>query len=362
MTVLASRHETSPVLPAEADFLSLARAVMGFAPAGAVGPLLAERRQPVELGDRATAVLRDILARGLVRALIRGGGHAIRRAGTTDARTRRGRIWERHAPPRTTIGRASLTLLRRLYVASALDDPSRIEAIDVELTDADEVIFLLAAACCAAAGMRRAVRAPAFERSLLVRIAFPEAQRLPLAAGSVAAWLSGPRAIVLEGLRDRLAQHVTRAERMRRGATTPEEAIAIEASITAGTLAFGRAIVEAGRPDLALFLLDGARPLIVDRASASPDVWSVSCARGRPLSERSRLLQGAFPLLETVLSFRSVLARARAVGFVDDGHDEAQAIIEALEWWGETGFDRAGAVVRALSSIPSESGIVGGGA
>lgn len=360
MTASPSPPDPALVRPDEAGPLLIASAAMGLTPRAVAGPALSAKNASLALGPDAMWLLLTTLSRGAVRALVRGGGTLPRRTlepgGGASAR---GRLWERHAPPSLRFSAATWTLLAMLY-QHPVHDLGRAEPAPGLLTPADELFFLGAAETCAACGFQRAVGAPVFTGSTLVRAAFPREQRWSLESAGAAPLFAGAGAVVLDGCRARLAGRVAAADKERRGAARPAESEAIALSIASGPAALASLAVATGRPDLGAFVLDAVATILDERASSGPELWSSAVRPDGPLAERQRLVQGVLPLLDTALAFQRVAARARAVGFVDDGFEAAQATRELLEPWLESGFERAAAAHREVSSFGHGSGIVAG--
>lgn len=356
----ALRSAPVVVRSSEAGALSIASAAMGLSPASAAGPALTGSAGTLALGSDALSVLASILASGAISSLVRGGGDTVRRSLTgAGGATKKGRLWERHRPPELQFSAATWALLRALC-ERPIHELSRAEPAASGLTPADELFYLGAADTCAALGLQRAVAAPVFTPSRLVRAAYPREQRAPLAAAEAASLLEGAGAIVLEGSRRRLAARVFAADVERRAEARADEAEAIACSFACGPRALAEAAVAAGRPDLGDFLLEGVERLLSARASAGPEHWSAGVPRGAALSARQRWVEGALAWLDGALLFQRVADRARSVGFVDDGYEAAQATLQLLEPWTQGGFERAAAARREVSSFALGSGIVAG--
>ncbi len=353
--------EPLPVRASEAAFLRFVRSLVGLAPPAVALQAIAEPHPKIELGPNGARCLRDILAKGVLHALVRGGSAPRRTLREGGAASPRARLWERHDPPRLPIGAATMDLLRTIYerrppTASELAEP---EGGRRDLEAGDEVVFLLATEVLVRRGGSASVPA-ACGRSRLVSLAFPFVAHARGSALTRAELTAGALSVLLEALRPRIAAALASGDRERRSA----RAIALTAdeAYARGPAAFVRACIEAGRPDLGLPVLDAALAIVRERRGGGATFWACATPPSARLAERQRVARGVVPLFEAVLSFRSVERRARASRFVDDDYEAAQAILSEIEIAlsaGGAGFDGIDAAVRELSSFDAGSGIVG---
>src|SRR5687767_11090642 len=104
------------VHPSEEAFLRLARSLVGLSSPAAGVDILVERHRPAQLGASAMVALKEILAKGVLLAMVRRGGHAPKRSVRADgSASKRGRLWERHSPPELRFSAATMDLLRALH-------------------------------------------------------------------------------------------------------------------------------------------------------------------------------------------------------------------------------------------------------
>lgn len=331
----------------EALFLRLTRALLGFSPIAAARDVLEDPHRRVELSPNGLHVLKDLLAKGVVRALVRGGGYRTRRGPGP-----RGRLWERHEPFALRFSSATMDLLRGAFEYAITDAQRWTRARPEELTMADEVVFFCVAR--ALRQCRRTTRMRGFEASSLVRIGFAlDFDDLP-APPRFERFLEGSGALVVEALSRDLAVAVVDTERERRTLTTLDRARLAADAIARGPSAFVSSCIKANRLDLGLFMLEAVRQILSEMGSgAGPTRFSV---RAVALSDRQRIMRGGLSLFESALLYRTIANRARAVGFVDDGYEEAQSLLSRLEPWTEGGFERVDLAVRELSSYVEASG------
>ena len=170
---LEEREPLEPIVVSEeeGDVLRVARALVGISPVGAVMEILETPRPATTRSPDAMEVLEDTLARGLVRELVRRGGHRVVRSATA-----RGRLWERHAPVKLALGPPSIALLKWL-VETQLGLSARITPLllapRAQPTLGDELVYYLGADLLARARLASAIGTPAFAHSTLVAIGFP---------------------------------------------------------------------------------------------------------------------------------------------------------------------------------------------
>lgn len=354
--------EPTPLLrvhPSEETFLRLARSLVGLSSPATGVDVLVERHRTVALGESAMVALKEILAKGLLLAMVRRGGHAPRRSVRPDgSASKRGRLWDRHPPPDLAFSAATMELLRALHENPLGEVDIGSEEKAAPLTAADEAFYLLAATTCAAVAPGGLKKLAIAGRSALVQIAFPLSFSTPPRAADVQRLCEGSHAIVVESMRSLLASHVFGIDAERRLLKAPGAASGVAAAIGRGPGAFVERAIAAKRPDLALFVLDAVHRLLQARAAGGPQTFAIRAAPGATLEQRQELARGIVPLFEAALRYRGVAAAAQAAGFVDEDYDASQAILEQLEPWVAGGFDRAAAVVRELSSFGAESGIV----
>ncbi|MBL9025607.1 MAG: hypothetical protein JNL21_25655 [Myxococcales bacterium] len=344
--------------PSEAEVVQVARSILGLLPGRAAVDLLSTPRKRPAMRPEAIEVLEDTLRKGLVRSLVRrGGGRRSRSLDANGGVSKKGRVWERHEAPPFRVTAATAHLLAYL-VSSDLGAGQVPRRAPPPLALGDEIFFYLAAERCLEAGFAPVLGAYPFSASVLASVAFPvHVGAAPQPRFGVL--LDGPGAIVVEALEADLASKIVLAERSRRQLASPAGVSRATESIRDRTVAFVRAALEAGRPDLGLFVLRGIDSLLVAPRGTEPAAWMPRAAEPLPLSARQDMARSALAWFEVVDVYRAVQKRARSVGFVDDDFDRAQHILTALEAVPLLGPARApqlDSLVRALSGLEAAQG------
>jgi hypothetical protein len=339
--------------PSEADVVQVARSILGLLPGRAAVDLLSTPRERPAMRPEAIEVLEDTLRKGLVRSLVRrGGGRRSRSLDANGGVSEKGRLWERHEAPLLPVTAATAHLLAYL-VSSGLGAAKAPRRAPPPLALGDEVFFFLAAERCIEAGFEPALGAYPFSASVLASVAFP----VHVGAGprpAFEALLDGSGAIVVEALEIDLASKIALAERSRRTLASSAGVARATAAIRDRTVAFVRAAIEAGRPDLGLFVLRGIDSLLVAPRGTEPAAWMPRAAEPLPLSARQEMARSGLVWFEVVDAYRAVQKRARSVGFVDDDFERAQHILTMLEAVPALSPARAAqldSLVRALSGL-----------
>jgi hypothetical protein len=115
--------------------------------------------------------------------------------------------------------------------------------------------------------------------------------------------------------------------------------------------AFLDAIEQAGRLDLARFLLRAAHELLGEHANADMWVGGLSSA-GPRLADRAVTYQSALALLRQMPRLQSWERRARTVGYFDEGYQASQLWKADWEQYdGDVLHDRAAMIVRQLDPM-----------
>lgn len=371
------------VAASEYDLLRVTQALVG-----AVGPREAEallssgRPMPEQIGPTAAALLRDTLAKGAVKALVRRGGWRHEYT-LKEGEPVTGRLWERHPPTPLRFGPASFKLLRWL-TGEAVEKPSRRLSPLKNVTVGDELLAYLA--CDLLQRTDLPIRAAYLRRSPLAWLAFPNVLCQPLrkisggrTSGSRA---SGSRAsakgmahlpslnfnvllnesdggpLVLEALQEDLTLCWVRMERYKS-----------RVSDLAGMQRLGDAqahvldvfldrIDAIGRRDLAGFLVEAAERLL--RPGPSARFWIRRLSRDASFAERQAAFEAAGAFLRAVIRVGGWYRELALVRFFDDEYDAAQRILSAWESFGDAGFSRVEQIHAELDvtrlGLPREDG------
>ncbi len=331
------------VSESEHGLLAVTRGLVGEAsPAETQAAIRMCHQPPKGLTAGAMAIFQDTLAKGAVMQLIRRGGWIATGA--------EGRLWQRHPPPELRFTGYSFELCRWLtsgpqWLAEAA--PKALpEGLGDELTAylAGHLLSELEAPVVAAVPLRS---------SPLCRLAFPELfAGGDLPAPSYRQLARGDGLIVLEGLQADLAARFEAVERHKSAIAGAAELSALGVAQEQALEAYLAAVDEAGRRDLASFLVQGARRLLQTRPQAR--LWIRSLDRTQPLSERAAAARAAAAGLRAVaLRVGGWWRDFAAVRFFDDDYDLAQRVLSVWEPLGQRGFTQADRLRQQLESLPA---------
>lgn len=326
----------------EDNLLTLARAAVGeVSPVDFHRLLVTSVEPPGKLGPTSRRLLSQVLSRGLVLALARGGGWR---------KLQGKRLWERReAPPLAFTG--NLIHLLQWMLRTPLGDadvPALV--LKAPLTPAEEAVLLLLFSRLQGSGCEATVarQAPLRDSPLCVLAFAGElARHRPLE--KVPPVSVEQHGVFIEGLSDVLSSAWLRVERLRPGLERPTVAITIGEAQAAALESFFEVIDRAGRRDLAGFLLDAAVVALEHPLTATEYVASLN--QDTPLRERTEARRAAGALLRGVGRLRAWDAEHRAVRFIDDGYDLAQELVRAWERLGDRGFRAAERIVSELEAL-----------
>ncbi|OJH42791.1 hypothetical protein [Cystobacter ferrugineus] len=338
------------VSPSEHALLSLARAIVDSGQYASVEDLLLTRREvPPKLGPRALHVLRDLLAKGVVLALVRRGGWRRQRH-LHDGQGVEGRLWQRHAAPPLHFSSACVRTLQWL-TSQPLGrlDREPLEVVE-PLTLADELFLYLCCHLVAGTPCGPSVGAqPLFRHSALCRLGFPELLGAPPPGFNASAFtpLLVDKGLVLEALQADLARRWLRIEESKRRVSEPADMVALGSAQEAVLSAFLEALEAARRRDLAGFLLEAGRGLVGRPAT----LWVEGLSPLASLRARAEASRAAGAWLRSLARLARWDSEHRAVRFFDDDYDAAQFLLSQWSAFGEAGFRLAAERERALSSL-----------
>lgn len=335
---------TAAVTQSEAHLLMLARCAVGQVPTVDVLRLLASSvTPPSTLGPTARRLLADTLGRGTVLALARQGGW---REGPG------GRLWERRPAPALHFS-GSMVRLFQWLLRTPLGDPGAAPlALTEPLTLGESVVVTLLLDALRGTGWESVLARQAVVRSspLVVLAHLGELSRTaplePLPHLEVA-----QLAVAIEGLRGLFKRSWVAAERAKHEVTDPAVLLRMGEAQARVLASYLDAVDVAGQRGLATFLVDAAAEWLDGVTSADDLVRGLSPEA--PLRERSAARKAAGALLRALTRLREWDREHRGVRFIDDGYDEAQALVRAWECLGEQRFEQAAAIVRQLDAIPA---------
>jgi hypothetical protein len=158
---------------------------------------------------------------------------------------------------------------------------------------------------------------------------------------------TGAGAIVVDALAKELADRWRAAELAKRALVNPDELLAYGRAQSHALDAFMAACDQAGRRDLAGFVLDAARPLLAHSVSPAPELLDPT----KPLSTRSEARLAAGALLRGVRRWAAWDGEHRGVRFIDDDYETAQLLLARFEPIGRAGSDVAAQLLSELAGL-----------
>jgi|CXWL01.1.fsa_nt_gi hypothetical protein len=332
------------VSPKESELLSVARAVMGGAPFEAVQRLLlSPRKAPAHIGPTAAGLLKDMLGKGVVLALAKGGGAL---------RDERGRLWERQKPARLDFGLSTVRLLQWLLEAPLGESGAEGVVLPETQGLGDELfLFSLLKLTQGTPAWHSVAQLEAARRSPLCALGFAFSLGLvaPLDAGHTYVW-SEPALNTVDALQAVLERQWLRSEAEKATVAYPARLKAAGLAQQKVLTAFLSAIDKAGRRELAHFLVRaGARWL-----AAIPDEGVGSVVAGlsttAPLRERQEARRAAAAPYRALVTLAAWDQEHRNLRFIDDGYAKAQSMVKVYDSLGERGFQKGARVLDGLEN------------
>jgi hypothetical protein len=273
----------------------------------------------------------------------------------------RGRLWERTPPAELGLVFSAQALRFLIWTTRAKpeDTKGQWNPPPTELTAADLFLCYLAYTALRDTDVARVLQKQAtFVGNALCRLAYPAdfGDNQHCAGVDFTPWTYGVGACILEALQCDLAKKWQEAERRKANMKDGQEMRRLG---TAQFRVLGRfltAVEAAGRQDLARFLLQTAAALLTE--DVTPALWVGSLeSRGGRLADRAETHQAAMAFLRRMDEFRRWEAKARGVGYLDEGYAAAQLWKQDWErFGGESLYHRAHAIIRHLDPMNLFSG------
>lgn len=330
----------------EANLLTVARVAVGLVPAtDAMRLLAAPAEAPSKLGPTARAALADTLARGCVLALAKRGGWLCEGPQ---------RLWERvPAPPLAFSGNTVRLLSWVLNTPLSELDATSPLVFRGPLTVAEDLLVTLLISNLRGTGCERLLaQQPALQPLPLTRLTHAAAMAGQLGTSPMPAFEVPALAPFVEGLRLLLAESWLGAERSKRQIIAPLELMEVGRAQSDVLEAWLAAVDQAGRRDLATFLIDVAATWLKSMGPHSTArELNQALAPDAPLRERTEARRGAAAVLRSLARLREWDRQHRAVRFFDDGYALAQRLIADWERLGERGFSQAASLVAELDGV-----------
>lgn len=339
----------------EANLLRLLHGFLQQTPLQQASPLLdADLERPPCLSRDAVALVIDTLGKGTVLLLARRGGWRHERH-LRGGQVIEGRLWERTPPTQLglTFSRNTLDFLMWLTAKKSKNESAKWSNV-TDVTDGDEVFLHLSYE-----GLRgseigpRLLRSSPFDRLALTWLHYPDDHGR---AGienepDFRPWVEGCRTAVLEALQPVLMDRWIQMENEKGSITGWQQMRNVGQAQETALDAFLTVIEDAGRLDLARFLLWALRRVVTVNATA--ELWTRSLREAAPrLADRAETYRGALAFLRQLPRLQQWERRARTVGYFDEGYHASQLWLRDWEQVeGDLLTERAQAIVHDLDPM-----------
>jgi hypothetical protein len=341
----------------EADLLRLLHYFLGREPIERAARLLENRLSPPPCLSRpAVRLVQDALAKGCPERLARRGGWRVARH-LRGEKIVQGRLWQRTAPAELGLqfSRHTLELLIWLTASQPGDKEPAWPLTETKLTPAD--LLLLFFVHEGLRGLADTLDAdklrqrPGFSRHGLCRLAYPEDFAGSVSSPDFTPWTTGLGACMLEALQPELAARWVQVEGGKERLADPGRMLRLGQEQERVLTAFLDAVEQAGRLDLARFLLRAAADLLGPYANAG--MWSGSLRMdGLRLADRAGVYAAALSFLRHLDRLRSWERRARTVGYIDEGYQAGQLWKADWEFYqGDQLHERAQGIIRQMDPM-----------
>jgi hypothetical protein len=343
----------------EANLLRLLSFFLHREPAERVLPLFDQRfKLPPCLSRGAVHLVQDALAKGCVFLLAHRGGWRRERFLRGD-RVVEGRLWERTPPVELGLKFSAHTLdfLQWITANRPGDKDGRWRPPEGSLTTGDRVVLYFAYQGLRQIAQKQGGSLPAneppFTEHGLCWLAYPEdyAAAPARAKPNFAPWIDSSAAWVLEALQEELTARWIQVESSKERLAEPQVMRNLGQAQERVLNAFLDAVEQAGRLDLARFLLRAAVVLIGPHAH--PGMWTAKLhLTGQRLADRAATYQAAATFLRRMDRLQELDRKARAVGYFDEGYAASQ--LWKADWEQAQGDDlvgRAQAIIRQLDPM-----------
>jgi hypothetical protein len=353
----------------EANLLRLLYYFLGREPPERALPLIEQRLSPPPcLGRGAVDLVRDALAKGCTFLLAQRGGWRRERH-LRGERIAEGRLWERTPPAELglTFSEHALDFLVWITGARPGDKEPAWRPPADGLTAGDLLLLFFAheglrntADSLGAPSLRAR---PPFAEHGLCWLAYPEDFTITPEefTPNFAPWTNGVGACMLEALQPVLAARWVAVEGSKERIADPRTMRALGRSQDRVLAAFLDAIEQAGRLDLARFLLAAAATLLGPHAHAGMWTGRLHLA-GLRVADRVDTYQAAAGFLRYVDRLQAWERRARGVGYFDEGYQASQLWKADWEHFeGDALQGRAQSIVRQMDPMRQAAPAPAGG-
>jgi len=317
--------EPATVAASESEIISMARALTAPQALDVWGLLAGSRSMPGNIGPTCAELVGDALDQVWPALWRRDAGRpgAAIRAG----KAVRGRGWERNPITPLEYSKFTIALLRWL-VEMPLATPGAVDKLKVvPHTIGDQIVSYLALDVAAETPAQLTIaRSSQIARAPLAWLGF--AHVLPgEPPDSFDSLVTGPGAVAVEALQRDLAHKWRTVELTKRAVTDPDVLIAIGAAQDATLTRFMDACTNAGRRDLAGFVIDAMLPLLGREVAPFPN----DLDRTKPLSSRMAARNAAGALLRALACWVEWDRSHRGVRFLDDDYEASQLLLSRFE-------------------------------
>jgi hypothetical protein len=345
----------------EADLLRVLHALLGRVPVEQVLPLVLHARpQPRCLSRDAVWLAQDALAKGCTQWLARVGGWRRARH-LRGEQAVEGRLWERTPPSELALAfsRHALAFLVWLTTSRPVAGAGSWRAPADELTRADCLLVFLAHEVLRGTEARNGLQSlPAVRSNVLCRLAYPSAflHGPALDAAAFLPWTTGLGSCMLEVLQPHLARCWIDLEAVKCKVSDWEAMQALGRAQESVLVPFLDALEQAGRFDLARFVLEAGAALLTP--AATPRFWVGGLAGAGPrLADRTTTNRAALAFVRQMDRLRRWERSARGVGYFDEGYAAAQLCKSDWERYsGDALHARAAEIIQALDPLSVTGG------
>lgn len=342
----------------EAHLLRLLQHMLHEAPAAQLAALLETKiERPACLSRNALELIKDMLGKGCILLLVRRGAwHNARYL--RDGRIAAGNLWQRTPPDQLGFGFSGCTLDFLMWLASshAAEEKKHWQLPSVPaLGDLLLFFFVLEKTRELEIGRSLSQSAPWTSHGL-IWLARPEIHAATEDAPDFRPWLDGTGAAILEALQPYLAERWRQLELSKSQMTGWEQLRDLGRAQSRAVQAFLDAVEDAGRLDLARFVLQAAARVLP--AGANAEMWVGGLRQQGPrLADRAETYAAALALLQALTRLQTWDRRARGVAWFDEGYQASQLWKADWEQYqGDVLTERAEDVIRQLDPLRQAGG------
>ncbi|HKI38722.1 MAG TPA: hypothetical protein VKA46_43135, partial [Gemmataceae bacterium] len=343
----------------EANLLRILHFFLRRLPAEQALPLLdVGLKAPPCLGRPAVGLVQDALAKGTALLLARAGGWRRERNLRGEAVVA-GRLWARTPPQELGLAFSGETLEFLVWVTAVnRKKPMGLvwEPELAKLTLGDQALLYFAYAALRESNAHRELDLPgrpALQKHGLCRLAFPEDfAGVKEEPPDFAPWTNGTGACVLEALQSELCDRWLQLERGKEDVSDHVRMRALGGSQELVLDTYYKAVEEAGRLDLARFLLRAAASVLPEGVAAQRWVGGLQAPMGARLADRAATYRAATAFLRSLERMAVWTSRARGTGYFDEGYAASQLWLADWEHCdGDARLARAREIIRHLDPL-----------